>query len=95
MVLEQGFLPALAPTMISSQHGHLAAVPAAGTPQQRVHGLREVADASAEPILLDPLLHLAEHTEHLAAMVVPHPTVGQQQCSELVAASGPGTGRTQ
>jgi alkanesulfonate monooxygenase SsuD/methylene tetrahydromethanopterin reductase-like flavin-dependent oxidoreductase (luciferase family) len=50
----------------------LAPVAVAGTPQECVRGLREVADAGAELILLNPLSDDAAQLERLAAEVVPH-----------------------
>jgi len=43
-----------------------------GPPDACVRGLREVADAGAELILLNPLFDEAEQMERLAAEVVPH-----------------------
>ena len=42
-----------------------------GTPDECVRGLREVADAGAELILLNPLFDDTEQMERLAAEVVP------------------------
>ena len=42
-----------------------------GTPDECVRGLREVTDAGAELILLNPLFDDAEQMERLAAEVVP------------------------
>ncbi|GDY32275.1 hypothetical protein GTS_39080 [Gandjariella thermophila] len=50
--------------------GALRAV--AGTPDDCVRGLREVAEAGAEMILLNPLFDEAEQMERLAAEVLPH-----------------------
>ncbi|HZC51736.1 MAG TPA: LLM class flavin-dependent oxidoreductase [Mycobacterium sp.] len=50
----------------------LPRVAVAGTPGDVVRGLREVADAGAEMILLNPLSHETEQMERLAADVVPH-----------------------
>ena len=44
----------------------------AGTPEDCVKGLGEVADAGAEMILLNPLFDEAEQMERLVAEVVPH-----------------------
>lgn len=44
----------------------------AGTPEDCVNGLGEVADAGAEMILLNPLFDEAEQMERLVAEVVPH-----------------------
>jgi probable F420-dependent oxidoreductase len=49
----------------------LTAVAVSGPPATCVAGLREVADAGAELILLNPLLDDAEQLERLAADVVP------------------------
>ena len=50
----------------------MEAVAVSGTPDACVHGVREVADAGAELILLNPLFDEAEQMERLAAEVVPH-----------------------
>ena len=47
-------------------------VAVAGTPDDVVSGLREVADAGAEMILLNPLFDDTEQMERLAADVIPH-----------------------
>jgi probable F420-dependent oxidoreductase len=49
----------------------LAPVAVAGTPQECVRGLREVADAGAELILLNPLFEETAQMERLAAEVLP------------------------
>ncbi|MHB1537782.1 MAG: LLM class flavin-dependent oxidoreductase [Solirubrobacteraceae bacterium] len=49
----------------------LDAAAVAGPPEECVAGLREVADAGAETILLNPLVDDAEQVERLAAEVVP------------------------
>ncbi len=46
----------------------------AGRPQDVIRGLRDVADAGAELILLNPLFDDAEQMERLTADVVPHLT---------------------
>jgi probable F420-dependent oxidoreductase len=51
--------------------GRLHAVAVSGPPEAVAQGLREVADAGAGLILLDPLLDAAEQMERLAAEVVP------------------------
>ncbi|MGI8868142.1 MAG: LLM class flavin-dependent oxidoreductase [Mycobacteriales bacterium] len=51
---------------------HLAEVAVAGTPDDVVAGLREVAAAGAELIVLNPLAGDAEQMERLAAEVIPH-----------------------
>lgn len=51
--------------------GRLAPVAVSGPPEAVVQGLREVAEAGAEMILLDPLFDAAEQMERLAAEVVP------------------------
>jgi alkanesulfonate monooxygenase SsuD/methylene tetrahydromethanopterin reductase-like flavin-dependent oxidoreductase (luciferase family) len=51
--------------------GGLEAVAVAGPPATCVAGLREVADAGAEMILLNTLLDDAEQMERLAAEVMP------------------------
>jgi probable F420-dependent oxidoreductase len=51
--------------------GRLAPVAVCGPPAACVQGLREVADAGAELILLNPLFDEAEQMERLAAEVVP------------------------
>jgi probable F420-dependent oxidoreductase len=48
------------------------AVAVAGTADDCVHGVRDVVDAGAEMILLNPLFDDAEQMERLAADVVPH-----------------------
>jgi alkanesulfonate monooxygenase SsuD/methylene tetrahydromethanopterin reductase-like flavin-dependent oxidoreductase (luciferase family) len=47
-------------------------VAVAGSPDDCVRGLREVAAAGAELILLNPLFDDAEQMERLASEVVPH-----------------------
>jgi probable F420-dependent oxidoreductase len=49
----------------------LAPVAVAGPPEACVRGLRDVADAGAEMILLTPLFDEAEQMERLAAEVIP------------------------
>jgi probable F420-dependent oxidoreductase len=49
----------------------LAPVAVAGTPEECVRGLREVADAGAELILLNPLFEETAQMERLAAEVLP------------------------
>jgi hypothetical protein len=44
----------------------------AGTPDDCVKGLREVAAAGAEMILLNPLYDERDQMERLAAEVMPH-----------------------
>jgi probable F420-dependent oxidoreductase len=51
--------------------GDLSPVAVAGPPDACVDGLRAVADAGAEMILLNPLVDEAEQMERLAAEVVP------------------------
>jgi probable F420-dependent oxidoreductase len=51
--------------------GGWSAVPVAGPPAECIAGLREVADAGAELILLNPLDDDTEQMERLAAEVVP------------------------
>ncbi len=51
--------------------GGLSAVAVAGPPAACVAGLREVAEAGAELILLNPLVDDAEQMERLAAEVIP------------------------
>jgi probable F420-dependent oxidoreductase len=51
--------------------GGLEAVAVSGPPEACVAGLREVADAGAEMILLNPLVDNAEQIERLAAEVIP------------------------
>jgi probable F420-dependent oxidoreductase len=51
----------------------LASVAVSGPPEACVRGLREVADAGAEMILLTPLFDEAEQMERLAAEVIPQP----------------------
>jgi probable F420-dependent oxidoreductase len=51
--------------------GGLEAVAVAGPPEACVAGLREVADAGAEMILLNPLVDDGEQIERLAAEVIP------------------------
>jgi probable F420-dependent oxidoreductase len=51
----------------------LAPVAVSGPPEACVRGLREVADAGAEMILLTPLFDEAEQMERLAAEVIPQP----------------------
>ncbi|MHB1469334.1 MAG: LLM class flavin-dependent oxidoreductase [Solirubrobacteraceae bacterium] len=51
--------------------GGLDAVAVAGPPEACVAGLREVADAGAETILLNPLREDAEQVERLAAEIMP------------------------
>ena len=51
--------------------GGLDAVAVAGPPAACVAGLREVADAGAETILLNPLVDDAEQIERFAAEVIP------------------------
>jgi probable F420-dependent oxidoreductase len=51
--------------------GRLAAVAVSGPPAAVAHGLREVAEAGAELILLNPMFDDAEQMERLAAEVVP------------------------
>jgi probable F420-dependent oxidoreductase len=50
----------------------LSEVPVAGTPDDCVKGLREVAAAGAEMILLNPLYDERDQMERLAAEVMPH-----------------------
>jgi probable F420-dependent oxidoreductase len=50
---------------------HLLPVVVAGSPEDCVRGLREVADAGAELIVLNPLYDDAEQMERLAAEVMP------------------------
>jgi probable F420-dependent oxidoreductase len=50
----------------------LAPVAVHGTPGMVIDGLRAVADAGAEMILLNPMFDEAEQMERLAAEVVPH-----------------------
>jgi len=50
----------------------LTAVTVSGPPDACVEGLRAVADAGAEMILLNPLFDEAEQMERLAAEVMPH-----------------------
>lgn len=50
----------------------LTPVSVSGTPEQCVEGLRAVAAAGAERILLNPLADEAEQMERLAAEVIPH-----------------------
>jgi probable F420-dependent oxidoreductase len=52
--------------------GRLALVAVSGPPEAVVRGLREVAEAGAELILLNPLFDDAEQMERLAAEVLPH-----------------------
>jgi probable F420-dependent oxidoreductase len=52
--------------------GDLSPVAVTGPPDACVDGLRAVADAGAEMILLNPLFDEAEQMERLAAEVVPH-----------------------
>ena len=52
--------------------GRLAPVAVSGPPEAVVRGLREVAEAGAELILLNPLFDDAEQMERLAAEVLPH-----------------------
>jgi probable F420-dependent oxidoreductase len=52
--------------------GRLAPVAVAGTPDECVQGLREVAQAGAELILLNLLFDDVEQMERLAAEAVPH-----------------------
>ncbi len=61
---------------LDERYGHfglkdLESVAVSGSPDACVRGLREVADAGAELILLDPLFDEAEQMERLAAEVVP------------------------
>lgn len=49
----------------------MAACPVAGTPDEVVDGLREVADAGAELLLLDPLADEAAQLERLATEIIP------------------------
>ncbi|HTS97668.1 MAG TPA: LLM class flavin-dependent oxidoreductase [Streptosporangiaceae bacterium] len=51
--------------------GDITPVSVSGTPDACARGLREVADAGAEMILLNPLFDDAEQMERLAAEVVP------------------------
>jgi alkanesulfonate monooxygenase SsuD/methylene tetrahydromethanopterin reductase-like flavin-dependent oxidoreductase (luciferase family) len=51
--------------------GGLEAVAVSGPPGACVAGLREVADAGAEMILLNPLVDHADQIERLAAEVIP------------------------
>ena len=53
------------------QLSHLEAFPVYGPPDACVRGLREVAEAGAELILLNPVFDEAEQMERLAAEVVP------------------------
>jgi len=53
------------------QLSHLEAFPVYGPPDACVRGLREVADAGAELILLNPVFDEAEQMERLVAEVVP------------------------
>ena len=50
---------------------NIEAVAVSGRPEECVKGLREVAEAGAEMILLNPLFDEAEQMERLAAEVVP------------------------
>jgi len=52
--------------------GDLTPVAVSGPPAACVEGLRAVADAGAEMILLNPLFDEAEQMERLAAEVMPH-----------------------
>lgn len=52
--------------------GSFATVGVSGTPADVIAGLREVAVAGAELILLHPLDELSEQTERLAAEVIPY-----------------------
>ena len=52
--------------------GDLSPVAVTGRPDQCVDGLRAVADAGAEMILLNPLFDEADQMERLAADVMPH-----------------------
>jgi probable F420-dependent oxidoreductase len=52
--------------------GDLTPVTVSGPPAACVEGLRAVADAGAEMILLNPLFDEAEQMERLAAEVMPH-----------------------
>jgi hypothetical protein len=49
----------------------LASVAVAGTPDDRVRGVREVIDAGAELVLFSPMFGEAEQMERLAAEVIP------------------------
>ena len=55
----------------SGPGGRLHAVAVSGPPDAVVRGLREVADAGAELLLLNPLFDADEQMERLAAEVVP------------------------
>ncbi|GAA3431913.1 LLM class flavin-dependent oxidoreductase [Kutzneria kofuensis] len=52
--------------------GDLTSVAVYGTPDDVVRGLREVADAGAEMILLNPMFDEHEQMERLVAEVLPH-----------------------
>jgi alkanesulfonate monooxygenase SsuD/methylene tetrahydromethanopterin reductase-like flavin-dependent oxidoreductase (luciferase family) len=51
--------------------GDMTPVAVHGTPDDCVRGLREVADAGAEMILLNPIFDEPDQMERLAAEVVP------------------------
>ena len=53
------------------QSSHLEAFPVYGPPDACVRGLREVAEAGAELVLLNPVFDAAEQMERLVAEVVP------------------------
>src|SRR2546422_5473771 len=53
------------------QSHHLEAFPVYGPPDACVRGLREVAEAGAELILLNPVFDEAEQMERLVAEVMP------------------------
>jgi len=53
------------------QSDHLEAFPVYGPPDACVRGLREVAEAGAEQILLNPVFDEAEQMERLVAEVMP------------------------
>jgi probable F420-dependent oxidoreductase len=53
------------------QLGDMTSVAVYGTPDDVVRGLREVADAGAETILLNPMFDEFEHMERLTAEVLP------------------------
>ena len=47
-------------------------VPVSGTPDDVARGVREVIDAGAEMVLLNPVAEDREQMERLAAEVIPH-----------------------
>src|SRR5262245_21159737 len=62
---------------LDEQYGYfgikgLGPVAVSGTPEECVQGLREVADAGAEMILLNPLFDDLKQMDRLAAEVMPH-----------------------